>query len=139
MGVPVELDGTPSRELKQLYVEAPYHGRGVSHQLIEHYFDWARSEGAVDHYVSCWSENHRALRFYAKYGFEVVGSYTFYVGDHQDDERILKSTGYRSISEASIHAEFSIGLFRFGIDSRVHRISTNKKSRSSDYERLVWL
>ncbi len=26
VGVPVELDGTPSRELKQLYVEAPYHG-----------------------------------------------------------------------------------------------------------------
>ncbi len=37
-----------------------------------------------------------------------------------------------------MHAEFSIGLFRFGIDPQVHRISTNEKSRSLDHKRLIW-
>ncbi len=91
VGVPVELGPRKSLELKQLYVRRDFHGQGVSHLLMSEFLRWARECEAVDAYVSCWSENYRALAFYRKYGFEEVGSYTFFVGDHQDDERILRA------------------------------------------------
>jgi ribosomal protein S18 acetylase RimI-like enzyme len=37
-----------------------------------------------------WSENTRALRFYAEYGFTKLGQYQFMVGDHADQEWIMR-------------------------------------------------
>ena len=40
-------------------------------------------------YVSCYTENSQALAFYAHYGFEVIGTYDFEVGEHRDQDHIL--------------------------------------------------
>ena len=34
----------------------------------------------------------RARRFYERYGFEEVGKYVFMVGNHADDDRIMRLT-----------------------------------------------
>ncbi|MFO0922699.1 MAG: GNAT family N-acetyltransferase [Pirellulales bacterium] len=92
MSLPM-ADHSPSAvELKQLYVRRPYHGKGVSHRLMAKFGEWVREKRASEVYISCWSENYRALAFYGKYGFETVGRYEFEVGDHRDDELILRAT-----------------------------------------------
>ena len=35
-------------------------------------------------------DNHRARRFYARYGFEAVGRYDFMVGNHADEDIIMR-------------------------------------------------
>ena len=36
------------------------------------------------------SANHRARRFYERYGFEEIGVYTFMVGDHADEDHLMR-------------------------------------------------
>lgn len=90
LSMDVETHGRRALELKQLYVRGTHHGGGIAPKLM----DWAIAElkrrGAEDIYLSVWSENERAKRFYARYGFVEVGKIAFMVGDQADDDRIWK-------------------------------------------------
>ena len=50
----------------------------------------AADRGARELILSVFVDNHRARRFYERYGFEVVGKYDFMVGTHADEDLILK-------------------------------------------------
>lgn len=75
-------------ELRQLYVFKPWQGAGVAAVLTQWALDRARSRGAPELWLSVFSENARARKFYARYGFEEIAPYAFMVGD-QSDEDIL--------------------------------------------------
>jgi ribosomal protein S18 acetylase RimI-like enzyme len=81
-------DGTI--ELSKLYVLADNHGRGVASELMRATLQAAAETGAT----SCWlgvnQKNVRAAKFYAKHGFEVVGTKRFLVGEqwHNDHVRL---------------------------------------------------
>jgi GNAT superfamily N-acetyltransferase len=87
--LPFEPRG-PSIELRQLYVTEPWQGRGVSHALMRWAIDEARSRGARDLYLSVFVDNHRARRFYERYGFTFVGTYAFMVGEHADEDHVMR-------------------------------------------------
>ncbi len=77
-------------ELRQLYILPRWKGRGVAASLIAWALAEMRRRGAQEAFLSVYADNHRAKRFYARYGFEEVGAYHFMVGDHADDERIMR-------------------------------------------------
>lgn len=78
-------------ELYRLYVRGAVQGKGVAPALM----DWAmtrmRERAAQDAFLGVWSQNERAKKFYARYGFERVGDYQFPVGETLDDEFILRA------------------------------------------------
>ena len=77
-------------ELRQLYVVEEMKGRGIADQLIEWVIDRARDKRADYLYLSVFTENHRARRFYEKYGFEPEGTYAFMVGSHADEDIVMR-------------------------------------------------
>lgn len=77
-------------ELYQLYVLTPWHGAGVGRALMDWTIAEARRRGASHLQLSVFIDNRRARRFYEKYGFTEVGRYVFMVGNHEDDDRILR-------------------------------------------------
>ena len=90
---PPHLPFTPTSaaaELRQLYVLKPWHGAGVAAALIEWVIATARSQGADELYLSVFTDNHRARRFYERHGFEAVGIYAFMVGTHADEDIVMK-------------------------------------------------
>ena len=87
--LPVEQPGN-ALELRQLYVLEPWQGSGVARELMDWVMAEARRRGADELYLSVFTENHRARRFYARYGFEEVGPTTFMVGNHADDDIIMR-------------------------------------------------
>ena len=87
--LPFDVTG-PTVELRQLYVLEPWHGAGVAAALMEWALGEARARGAGQLYLSVCTDNHRARRFYARYGFEEVGTYAFMVGSHADEDLILR-------------------------------------------------
>ena len=87
--LPLEVTA-PTAELRQLYVLKPWHGIGIAHALMDWVLDEARRRGAEQLILSVFVDNHRARRFYARYGFEEVGHYHFMVGDHADDDIIMR-------------------------------------------------
>ena len=77
-------------ELRQLYVIEEMKGQGVAHALIDWVIDQARRRRADHLYLSVFTENHRARRFYEKLGFEAEGTYHFMVGDHADEDIVMR-------------------------------------------------
>lgn len=91
----VELPVTPTGpalELRQLYLTDAAKGRGVADALTKWVMEEARRRGAGELFLSVYVDNHRAKAFYARYGFQDVGSYEFPVGDHVDEDRLMRLT-----------------------------------------------
>lgn len=87
--LPFEPTGTPI-ELRQFYVRQGWQGTGLAATLMEHMLDTARATGADELFLSVFVDNHRARRFYERYGFERVGSYDFMVGNHRDEDDVMR-------------------------------------------------
>jgi len=87
--LPAQPSG-PAIELRQLYVAKAWHGTSVGRDLMDWTIAEARRRGAAELYLSVFTENPRARRFYERYGFEEVGPYKFMVGDQADDDIILR-------------------------------------------------
>ncbi len=90
---PLTLPATPQGpavEVRQLYLLERGKGSGAAHALMEWAFAAARARGAAELWLSVYIDNHRAKRFYARYGFEDQGPYAFMVGDHQDEDRMMR-------------------------------------------------
>jgi ribosomal protein S18 acetylase RimI-like enzyme len=87
--LPFPVEG-PVAELKQFYVLKPWQGTGVARALMDWVLGEARRRGAAELYLSVFIDNHRAQRFYARYGFESVGRYAFMVGTHSDEDIIMR-------------------------------------------------
>ncbi|HWK37084.1 GNAT family N-acetyltransferase [Sphingomonas sp.] len=80
----------PALELRQLYLLEGAKGRGVADALMHWAIDQAKGRGAEELFLSVYVDNHRGKRFYARYGFEDVGAYTFMVGSHADEDRLMR-------------------------------------------------
>lgn len=80
----------PAIELRQLYVLPPWKGKGVSPVLMDWAIATAKSAGARHLYLSVFTENHRARRFYERFGFVEEGPYQFLVGNHVDEDVVMR-------------------------------------------------
>ncbi len=89
--LPYDTGGRRALELHRLYVIERAKGSGVAPVLMAWALARMRAHGAQDAYLGVYADNPRAQRFYARYGFEVVGAYQFPVGRTLDDERIMRA------------------------------------------------
>jgi diamine N-acetyltransferase len=90
---PPSLPFTPETgaiELRQFYLLKPHHGTGFAAEMMAWVLAEARARGHAALYLSVFTDNTRARRFYARYGFEEVGPYTFKVGDHEDADIVMR-------------------------------------------------
>ena len=87
--LPFEPQGRPI-ELRQFYVLKPWQGAGIAAALMDWVLQEAKRRDADELYLSVFTDNHRARRFYARYGFTFVQTYAFMVGNHADEDHILR-------------------------------------------------
>ena len=76
-------------ELYRLYVDGRWHGRGIARQLMEEVMRSAARAGSDRLWLGVWEQNLRALAFYRKYGFEVVGDHVFQFGTDAQTDLIM--------------------------------------------------
>lgn len=87
--LPVEIP-PDTVDLDQLYVLKEWHGKGVAAALMDWAVTAAAGRGARHIHLSVFVGNHRARRFYERYGFHAVGRYDFMVGSHADEDIVLR-------------------------------------------------
>jgi ribosomal protein S18 acetylase RimI-like enzyme len=68
-------------EIPRFYVDARFHGRGLAHDLMALAIQRAAAAGVATLWLGVWEHNPKALAFYRKWGFEVVGDHGFALGD----------------------------------------------------------
>ena len=80
----------PTAELSKCYVLPGHHGEGVAGRLLAASLDAGTVAGAAGMWLGVNEENAKAQRFYAKHGFEQVGSKHFLVGDRYEDDWVME-------------------------------------------------
>ena len=77
-------------ELKRLYVDQALHNGGWGGRLFSEALAWLERAGPRTLWISVWSENLGAQRFYARHGFGFAGEYEFPVGAQRDREFMFR-------------------------------------------------
>lgn len=87
--LPVDADPAAA-ELRQIYLLKGHQGRGLAAVLIDWAIEEASSRNHSALYLTVYTDNDRARRVYDRYGFEAVGRYAFMVGNHADEDIIMR-------------------------------------------------
>ncbi|KAJ3272184.1 hypothetical protein HDV01_005838 [Terramyces sp. JEL0728] len=82
--VPFGQVTTRDGEIKKMYVDQKYFGTGLAHILFKKGFEWVNQTFPGNIYISSFSGNDRAFKFYQKQGFELVGTCKYPVGNTED-------------------------------------------------------
>lgn len=80
----------PTCELSKIYVREEVHGSKVGWALMEHALREARDLGVAGVWLGTNEANARALRFYEKSGFEIVGRRRFRLADTWEQDVVLE-------------------------------------------------
>ena len=89
-GLPHADVGPGDGELKRLYLHRDAQNGGDGGRLFDAALAWLARDGARPVWISVWSENLGAQRFYARRGFSKVGEYEFIVGRQRDHEYMMR-------------------------------------------------
>jgi GNAT superfamily N-acetyltransferase len=82
----VGITGTKPVEVQRIYSDHAWHGRGIGALLMHACIEQARAWHGDELWLAVWEKNPRAIAFYEKSGFRVVGQKTFQLGrDLQQD------------------------------------------------------
>ena len=74
-------------ELKRLYVQKEFHGKGIAQQLMNLFLDYASEHEYEVAWLGVWEFNFKAQKFYSKYGFEFSDSrHPFPIGNTPQDD-----------------------------------------------------
>lgn len=85
----------PTAMLSKFYVAPDAHGEGLADELMHAAFRTAETRGVAGMWLGVNQENLRAQRFYARQGFEVVGTKRFQVGARLEHDYVMQR-GLRS-------------------------------------------
>lgn len=89
---PAQVTGPAPVEVRRFYVVHAFHGTGIAQALMDSCAEEARTRGGRTLWLSVWSVNPRAIRFYTKWGFQDVGALVFMLGDDAQEDRLLVAT-----------------------------------------------
>lgn len=87
---PEQLRGLPTLEIARIYALSDFIGKGVGKALMEKSFAIAKEKNKKWVWLGVWKENHRAVQFYKKYGFEIFGEHDFVLGKDIQKDWLMK-------------------------------------------------
>lgn len=94
-GADPAVRGPKPVELERIYVSRRALATGVGAALMQAALDQASAAGWETLWLGVWEENPRAIAFYQKWDFEVVGSHVFQLGSAAQNDLIME----RPVSE----------------------------------------
>lgn len=85
-----EAFGNDSLEIERIYVVQKYQGHGLGRLLIEKSIAFAGSKNKKKVWLGVWEENPKAIAFYKRMGFEVVGTHVFMMGTEAQKDFVME-------------------------------------------------
>lgn len=76
-------------ELKRIYVLSRFHGTGTGERLMRAALEDAADRGAPRLLLGTYQDNRRAVAFYTRHGFELIGTRKFEVGGTLYDDIVM--------------------------------------------------
>ncbi len=88
--VPPELGNTVAMELARLYAVQSVVGKGVGSALMQECIAIAYKRQFPVIWLGVWKQNHRAIQFYERWGFEIFADHDFLLGNDLQKDWLMK-------------------------------------------------
>jgi len=76
-------------ELGRIYMTVEWHGRGLAQSLMNQALADAARAGCDVLWLGVWEHNPKAMAFYRKFGFEIVGTQSFMLGQERQRDLVM--------------------------------------------------
>jgi diamine N-acetyltransferase len=76
-------------ELSRIYVSREWQGRGVAQDLMKSALSAVEKAGCDCLWLGVWEHNPKAIAFYRKFGFEIVGQQSFMLGNESQRDIVM--------------------------------------------------
>jgi ribosomal protein S18 acetylase RimI-like enzyme len=89
-GAQSDIHDPESLEVERIYIAKAFHGRSIGKAFLDRAMEVAEKLGKKYVWLGVWEENHKALRFYERYGFRIVGKHSFFLGEDEQSDFIMR-------------------------------------------------
>lgn len=84
-----------SIEVERIYVSKEFHGKALGSSLLNKAIEVAMERKKMYIWLGVWEKNDKALQFYKRNGFYLIGQHSFFMGkDEQTDFIMRKNLNY---------------------------------------------
>jgi ribosomal protein S18 acetylase RimI-like enzyme len=77
-------------EIERIYIIKKFQGKGLGGVLLEKAIETAKLRKKKYIWLGVWEKNHKALEFYRRNGFYEVGKHSFWMGDEEQTDYIMR-------------------------------------------------
>ena len=77
-------------EIERIYVLKAFLGQKIGQILFDKAIEIGREKNLEYVWLGVWEENHRAIKFYKKNGFEIFGKHDFVLGEDVQTDLLIK-------------------------------------------------
>jgi len=77
-------------EIERIYVLKTFLGEKIGQILFDKAIEIGREKNLEYVWLGVWEENHRAIKFYEKNGFEIFGKHDFVLGEDVQTDLLMK-------------------------------------------------
>ena len=77
-------------EIERIYVLKAFLGQKIGQILFDKAIEIGKEKNLEYVWLGVWEENHRAIRFYGKNGFEIFGKHDFVLGEDVQTDLLMK-------------------------------------------------
>ncbi len=85
-----DINDPQSLELERIYVSPEFQGKGLGGVLMNKAIDIAISREKAYVWLGVWEKNKKAIAFYKKNGFYVIGRHSFIMGDEAQSDFVMR-------------------------------------------------
>lgn len=85
-----ELIAEESVELERIYLIKSSQGKGYGWKLVEKAIEVGKEYHKNTLWLGVWQENHKAIQFYKRCGFEIFGTHIFTIGKDDQTDYLMK-------------------------------------------------
>lgn len=84
------IKNTAVTKLERLYILREFYDLKLGKTLFEFNVELSKAANQIGMWLFTWKENHRAIRFYQKAGFEIIGSADFKISEtHSNPNHVM--------------------------------------------------
>ena len=85
-----DINDKASLEIERIYVSRGFQGKGLGARLMEHALSIAAERNKSYVWLGVWEKNEKALRFYKKNGFYELSTHSFFLGNDEQTDIIMR-------------------------------------------------
>jgi ribosomal protein S18 acetylase RimI-like enzyme len=85
-----DINDPESIEIERIYVAKEFHGKGFGSILLNKATEIAGMQKKMYIRLGVWEKNDKALQFYKRNGFYFIGKHSFFMGDDEQTDLIMR-------------------------------------------------